>query len=264
MRVDVREFLHPRKRQTPQDYLQIRLANGTYTSDPDPIHRMPHREAAWLTALSPIVLIGRTLKLSLTTCLALGLVSGLAAGLHACLGSPTGTARAVSPRASLRTDRATVITLGVALMTSAILIPLLSYCTYPVFKLKASVEDIYISLRAWLLFSPFAVLLSAGAGFSSPGCGCALPDDSPGVSWPSSMKPTSEESSARPAPQTSSDTRLQEQLSAPATQCVGGHGPAWPAGPSSSEVSPTGRQAATYLLRRTSNELRCLRDRIWA
>ncbi|MGW7385463.1 NACHT domain-containing protein [Streptomyces sp. NPDC054794] len=161
-------FFDPWGRQTIQDSLEVRLPNSPYATytyaDPiDVFSPLPDREAGWLTTLPPMALFGHTLGLSLTIGLTLGLVSGLAAGLHAWLVFPADTARAVSPLASLRTDRATVITRGITLLTSAILVTLL--LTLPDVSITALADYLSITILAWLLVSPFAVFLSAWGWF---------------------------------------------------------------------------------------------------
>ncbi|MCF3136973.1 NACHT domain-containing protein [Streptomyces olivochromogenes] len=166
--VRLMRFFDPWGRQTIQDSLEVRLPNSTYATytyaDPiDVFSPLPDGEATWLTTLPPMAIFGHTLGLSLTIGITLGLVSGLAAGLHAWLVSPADTARAVSPLASLRTDRATVITRGITLLTSAILVALL--LTLPTMWLPATWEHLSVTIQTWLLVSPFAVLLSAWGWF---------------------------------------------------------------------------------------------------
>ncbi|ANP52081.1 hypothetical protein J2Z21_009761 [Streptomyces griseochromogenes] len=164
LRLRLLRFFDPRRTQTIHDHLEARLPNGAYTESYGA--GLPDREAEWLTTLPPLALLGRTLGLSLTIGLALGLVSGLTAGLHTWLVSPADTARAVSPLASLRTDRATVITRGITLMTSAILVlSLYSVSAYQPEERTAASDYLPISLAAWLLVSPFAIFLSAWGWF---------------------------------------------------------------------------------------------------
>ncbi|MBG7704672.1 NACHT domain-containing protein [Streptomyces sp. MC1] len=156
---DTLRLFDPRTSQTISDYLEVKLPNNTYAEDSG---FLSDRDVEWLTVLPPLALFARTLGLSLTVGLTLGLISGLASGLHAWLISPADTAQAVSPLASLRTDRATVITRGITLMTSAALIVLLLiYVETP----EVATGYLPISILPWLLVSPIAVFLSAWGWF---------------------------------------------------------------------------------------------------
>ncbi|MBY8844616.1 NACHT domain-containing NTPase [Streptomyces sp. SP2-10] len=159
IRVRLLRFLDPRGTHTVQDDLDVKLPNGGYAPYVSYFIPLPQHETEWLTTLPPVALTVRSLALSLTTGLVLGLISGLAAGLHTLLGSPADTARAVSPQASLRTDRATVITRGIMLMTSVVIV--LSIVAWR----AATWEYLMIPISAWLLVSPFAVFLSAWGWF---------------------------------------------------------------------------------------------------
>ncbi|MFG3025017.1 hypothetical protein ACGFZQ_42090 [Streptomyces sp. NPDC048254] len=122
---------------------------------------MPDRDAEWLAVLPPTALFVQALGLSLAIGFALGLISGLTAGLLGLLASPADTARAVSPLAILDTDRATVITRGVTLMTSAILVVLLFAYTYLETAAAETWKYVAITVMIWLPVSPLAIFLSS-------------------------------------------------------------------------------------------------------
>ncbi|WP_425832027.1 NACHT domain-containing protein [Streptomyces fractus] len=149
--------------RAPLDNPEVRLPNGTYVEDSDFQNEPPGRSAEWLYAAPPGTLFGGTLALALTVGLTLGLVSGLASGFHTWLVFPADTARAVSPQSGLATDRATVITRGVtliafgigaAILTSGLLVDAMEQWQY-----------VGVSLLAWVLVGPFAVVISAWGWF---------------------------------------------------------------------------------------------------
>lgn len=166
MHVHLLRFFDPLRSQRAQNYIEIKLPDGTQAKLGDPADRLSHRETEWLTALPPLALFGRALGLGLTFGLVLGLISGLASGAHSWLVSPADTARAVSPLTGLHTDRATVITRGVVLLSSAVVIELLIRHIYvTVGSPAATVEYLGLTGSAWLLVAPFAVFLSAWGWF---------------------------------------------------------------------------------------------------
>ncbi|MET8454055.1 NACHT domain-containing protein [Streptomyces sp. NPDC005209] len=144
-------------------HLEVRLPNGTYVEDSGFRDKRPYPTLTWLLAAPPGALFSTMMRWSLALGLALGLVAGLAAGVHAWLVSPADTAQAVSPRASLRTDRATVITRGVTLVAFGTIGKILALFlpATPTWKTALLVG----SYVPWLLVGPLAVFLSAWGWF---------------------------------------------------------------------------------------------------
>ncbi|WP_329303961.1 hypothetical protein OG410_41835 [Streptomyces sp. NBC_00659] len=141
---------------------EVKLPNGRYVDDYDLVDALPPpRSRAWLLAMAPSTLFRTMMSFALTVSVALGLVSGLASGIHAWLVSPADTARAVSPQAGLRTDRATAITRGVALTVLGSLITtglsLLPFLPVP----KDNSDYAELSLLTWLFIGPLTICLSA-------------------------------------------------------------------------------------------------------
>ncbi|MGW3917545.1 hypothetical protein ACWEBX_39670, partial [Streptomyces sp. NPDC005070] len=129
-------------------YFNVRLPNGTYADDYDLAERLtPARSRDWLLTAAPSTLFGTIMDLPLSIGVTLGLVSGLAFCIHSWLVSPADTARAVSPQASLRTDRTTAITRGVTLTVLSLLITT-GLAFLP--GLKSRSDDLLISLLPWL------------------------------------------------------------------------------------------------------------------
>jgi hypothetical protein len=93
--------------------LRVKLPSGVFVDDDDFQFTSPPRTLDWLHTPTPGRLFSDTAVTWLATGLVLGLASGVAAGLQKGLVSPTDTARASSPLASLRTDRATALTQGI-------------------------------------------------------------------------------------------------------------------------------------------------------
>ncbi|MER5475227.1 hypothetical protein [Streptomyces sp. NPDC002685] len=149
--------------RTPGTNLTDRLPNGAYVEDSDVQTVPPDHALNWLFAAPPGALFGSTFTLALTVGLTLGLVSGLASGFHAGLVSPADTARAVSPRAGLRTDRATVITRGVTLTAFGIGTAIVS--SGALTDRVDQAQYLAITFIAWILAGPFAVFLSAWGWF---------------------------------------------------------------------------------------------------
>ncbi|MFC9931543.1 NACHT domain-containing protein [Streptomyces sp. NPDC127190] len=140
---------------------EVRLPNGTYVEDGDFENRSPHRSYDWLFAAPPAMLFWRTMALGLTVGLALGLASGLVSGIQAWLSRPADTARAVSPHASLSTDRATVITRGITLTLLGIL------GTFPAVAVVSQTSNsvVFAPILVWLFIGPLTICLSAWCWF---------------------------------------------------------------------------------------------------
>ncbi|MET8454401.1 NACHT domain-containing protein [Streptomyces sp. NPDC005209] len=139
---------------------QVRLPDGTYAEDRGFSRELPKRSFDWLFVASPGALFASTMTLSLTIGLGLGLISGLASGVHTWLVTPADTARAVSPRTSLRTDRTTAITRGVTLASIGVL-PTVTLPALPPFLLGPEQEYASVYTLAWLFVGPLAICLSA-------------------------------------------------------------------------------------------------------
>lgn len=146
---------------------EVRLPNGRYVEDGDFQNEPPKRSAEWLYEASPVTLFGGALGLGVTVGLALGVISGLASSFHAWLVAPADIARAVSPRAGLRIDRATVITRGVTLTATGMIAAVLT--SDVLLYLPGGMEEqtgyIGVSFLAWIFVGPFAVFLSAWGWF---------------------------------------------------------------------------------------------------
>ncbi|MGW3209039.1 NACHT domain-containing protein [Streptomyces sp. NPDC001135] len=145
-------------------HLDVQLPNGTYVEDGGFHSHLPYRSLAWLFAAPPSTLFFGMMRWGLAIGLALALVAGLAAGVHAWLVYPADTAQAISPQASLRTDRATVITRGVTLLAIAITTRILGLFlpTTREWWKSSFVTGMFIP---WLLAGPLAVFLSAWGWF---------------------------------------------------------------------------------------------------
>ncbi|MFD4605675.1 NACHT domain-containing protein [Streptomyces sp. NPDC058464] len=143
--------------------LEVQLPNGTYVEDGSFWRHQPYQSLSWLFAAPPSTLFIGMMEWGLTIGLALGLVAGLAAGVHAWLVSPADTAQAASPQASLRTDRATVITRGVTLFAIGIAASTLARLLPAIHMLKeAFITSTFVP---WVLAGPLAVFLSAWGWF---------------------------------------------------------------------------------------------------
>lgn len=100
--------------------VRVKLPDGTLVEDAGFQNGLPRRTEEWLYRAAPSRFFGDSAGFGLAAGLSLGLVAGCAAGLRHRLDSPADVTRALDPLASLRTDRATAVTLGVLVTVFAI------------------------------------------------------------------------------------------------------------------------------------------------
>ncbi|MFD6969086.1 NACHT domain-containing protein [Streptomyces sp. NPDC059949] len=142
----------------------IRLPDGTYANWYPwyPVDQLPPPTLQWLTEPGPGLRFSNTVTFGLVSGLAIGLVGGIVAALHRWLFSPVDIVSALSPRASLRTDRTTAITQGliVSLFGS-----LATFLPFLALQEQESSLGGQVSALVWPLVGSLAIALSAWGWF---------------------------------------------------------------------------------------------------
>lgn len=137
----------------------LKLPSGAFVADSDFMDTVPPRLYDWLYTATPDRLFIEAATFGLQAGFGLGVIGSVAAGLFYWLVSPADTARVSSPLASLRADRATVVTRGFALTalgSGVSLLPIGLYAflfdspeSYALLVVWAPVGPLTISLSAW-------------------------------------------------------------------------------------------------------------------
>ncbi|MBT2546561.1 NACHT domain-containing protein [Streptomyces sp. ISL-44] len=154
--------LHVQRDRFGFDLVVVKLPDDTHTAGSGLMDRLPPQTFLWLYVPAPGLLFSNAVTFGLVGGLALGLVSGIVAALHRWLFSPVDIVCALSPRASLRTDRTTAIALGLIVFLFGTLAILLPFLAVP--KLESATPAIFV-VTLWPLVGSLAVALSAWGWF---------------------------------------------------------------------------------------------------
>ncbi|MDQ0830810.1 hypothetical protein QF032_002654 [Streptomyces achromogenes] len=134
---------------------RVKLPNGDFVGEYDFENELPSENEHWLYAGDPGPLFRDASVSGLWAGLAIGVISGVAAGLHRWLITPVDISRALSPIASLRTDRTTAATRGIIVFYFGI------FATGFLITLMHWPDSTYEALVIWGLAGPLALILSA-------------------------------------------------------------------------------------------------------
>ncbi|MBT2453208.1 NACHT domain-containing protein [Streptomyces sp. ISL-43] len=151
--------LHVQRDRFGFDLVVVKLPDDTYA---DFMNGLPLQTAHWLYSPAPRLLFSNAVTLCLVGGLAIGLVSGIVAALHRWLFSPVDIVYALSPRASLRTDRTTAIALGLIMFFFGSLATVLLFLAVPE---RERSQTAIVSALIWPLVGSLAIALSAWGWF---------------------------------------------------------------------------------------------------
>ncbi|WP_326592057.1 NACHT domain-containing protein [Streptomyces sp. NBC_01294] len=143
-------------------FLVAVFPDGTDVTNRGFDRRLPHQTTQWLYSLGPAELFSNAVTFSLAGGLTIGLISGIVAALHRWLFSPVDVVRALSPRASLHTDRTTAIAQGLIVFLFGVLAIILLFLALPQLATEARAS---LSTLIWPLVGTLAIALSAWGWF---------------------------------------------------------------------------------------------------
>ncbi|MFE9637343.1 NACHT domain-containing protein [Streptomyces sp. NPDC006463] len=145
--------LHVQRNRFGYDLVVVKLPDDTYADGKGLLDRLPPQTAQWLYVPAPGVFFSNAVTFGLVGGLATGLVIGTVAALHRWLFSPVDIVRALSPRASLRTDRTTAIAQGLIVFLlgtlATVLLSELASFQSPLSPYWPLVGALAIALSAW-------------------------------------------------------------------------------------------------------------------
>ncbi|WP_158781280.1 NACHT domain-containing protein [Streptomyces sp. NRRL S-237] len=145
-----------------EDQVFAKLPDGSNVIGTGFENGMLPQTVLWLFGLGPWSLFSNAATFGLVSGLAIGLVSGIVAALHRWLFSPVDIVCALSPRASLRTDRTTAITQGLIVLLFGTLATVLPFLALPD---QARYRTSVVSALVWPLVGFLAIALSAWGWF---------------------------------------------------------------------------------------------------
>ncbi|MEU3774313.1 NACHT domain-containing protein [Streptomyces sp. NPDC032472] len=145
-------------------FLVVVLPDGTPARDYSFSFKrgLPLQTAQWLYSPDPALEFSNFATFGLVGGLAIGLVTGIVAALHRWLFSPVDIVRALSPRASLRTDRTTAIAQGLIVFLFGTLATVLLFLALPQPGISQRGS---LSALIWPLVGSLAIALSAWGWF---------------------------------------------------------------------------------------------------